>query len=273
MPYPFKRILCPIDFDDSSMSALDLAAAIAKPSQGIISVLHVVPMIMPPTGMPVYVDLYKGQEALARTKLAEIAKERLAGIKCELLARTGTPAEAILTAAKDSDADLIVMATHGRRGFSRFFLGSVAEMILREAGCPVLTVRTGHQDKHQVATWMTRNPVTASPDEKLDSIQKKMSQGNFRCVPIVKDGVPIGILTDRDIRQRIGLLDKTEAQKAIAEPLITVTPTTTVSEAARLLREHKIGALPVVEDGKLTGVITTSDVLAALTAEAGSVET
>ena len=72
-------------------------------------------------------------------------------------------------------------------------------------------------------------------------------------------------MTDRDIRQHTGYLDQTEAFKAMSEPLITVTPTTDIREAARLLRERKIGALPVVEDGKLVGVITTDDVLEALT--------
>ncbi len=272
MPYPFQRILCPIDFDESSMRALDMAAAIARQSDGTVFVLHVVPMIMPPTGMPVYVDMYTGQEEFARTKLDEIAHKRLVGIKYELLTRTGEPAGTILIASKNTEADLLVMATHGRRGFSRFFLGSVAEMVLREAVCPVLTVRCAPEDKHLVGTWMTRNPITARPDEMLDSIQQKMTQGNFRCVPIVKDGAPIGIVTDRDIRQRAGQLDRTEALKAVGETLITVTPSTTLKEAARLLRERKIGALPVVEDGKLTGVITTSDLLAAFTTEDSSAE-
>ena len=51
----------------------------------------------------------------------------------------------------------------------------------------------------------------------------------------------------------------------MSEALITVTPATDIREAARLLRERKIGALPVIEDGKLAGVITTCDVLEALT--------
>ena len=72
-------------------------------------------------------------------------------------------------------------------------------------------------------------------------------------------------MTDRDIRQHTGSLDQTEAGKAMSEALITVTPSTDIREAARLLRERKIGGLPVLEDGKLVGVITTDDVLEALT--------
>jgi len=55
--------------------------------------------------------------------------------------RIGSPAEEILRLAGEAHADLIVLGTHGRRGLSHFLLGSVAERVLRQAPCPVLTVR------------------------------------------------------------------------------------------------------------------------------------
>lgn len=121
MAYPFRRILCPVDFDDNSMQALDTAADFARENGGTVFVLHVVPMILAPTGMPIYVDLYKGQEETARAKLLEIAQKQLAGLKYELLTHTGEPAGTILSAEKKTSADVVVMATHGRRGFKRFF--------------------------------------------------------------------------------------------------------------------------------------------------------
>lgn len=265
MAAQFHRILCPIDFDDNSMEALNTAANLARESNGTLFVLHVVPMIIAPTGMPVYVDLYKGQEEAARARLLEIAQKRLAGIKHELLIHTGEPAGTILNAEKKTQADVVVMATHGRRGFKRFFLGSIAELVLRESTCPVLTVRCTPTQNDLVGTWMTKNPVSATPQEKLASIAAKMHAGHFRSVPIVSDGLTIGIVTDRDIRQHTGYLDQIEASKAMSGALITVTPTTDIREAARILRERKIGCLPVLEDGQLAGVITTSDVLQALT--------
>ncbi len=264
MAHPFRTILCPVDFDDNSMQALDVAADLARENNSTVFVLHVVPMIIPPTGMPVYVDLNKGQKEVARATLTEIAHKRLAGLNYELLTYTGLPASEILNTEKKIGADLIVMATHGRRGFSHFFLGSVAELVLRDAICPVMTVRCTPARTTLVGTWMTKNPVTATPDEKLSSVESKMHEGGFRCVPILNDGAPVGIVTDRDIRRRTGFLDQTEASKAMSETLITVTPSTDIREAARLLRERKIGGLPVVEDGKLAGVITVTDVLEAL---------
>jgi nucleotide-binding universal stress UspA family protein len=265
----FRRILCPVDFDDNSMEALDTAANLARENNGTVFVLHVVPMIIAPTGMPVYVDLYKGQEEAARAKLVEIAHKRLAGLKYELLVHSGEPAGSILNAEKKIDADVVVMATHGRRGFKRFFLGSIAELVLRESICPVLTVRCTPAQNDLVGTWMTKNPVTATPHEMLATIAAKMHAGGFRSVPIVNDGAAVGIVTDRDIRQHAGYLDQTEAFKAMSEALITVTPSTEIREAARLLRERKIGGLPVLDDGKLAGVITTCDVLEALTQQTG----
>lgn len=265
MAQQFRRILCPVDFDDNSMQALDTAVDLARANNGTVFVLHVVPTIVMPTGKPIYVDLYQGQQEAARTKLLEIAHERLAGLTYEILVQTDEPASGILKAEKKTGADMVVMATHGRRGFRRFFLGSVAELVLRESTCPVLTVRCTPTQNDMVGTWMTKNPVTATPHEKLASIAAKMHVGGFRCVPILSDGAPVGIVTDRDIRQHAGFLDQTEALKAMSKALISVTPSADIREAARLLRERKIGGLPVLEDGKLAGVITTGDVLEALT--------
>jgi nucleotide-binding universal stress UspA family protein len=268
MAFPFRNILCPVDFDDSSMYALDTAGAVARQNDGTIFVLHVVPMIVPPIGMPVYVHLYEGQRQTASAKLEEIARKRLTGVKYELVTEMGDPAPVILRTAHRASADLIVMASHGRRGFSRLFLGSVAELILRESKCPVLTVRYSPPQKHLVSAWMTRHPVTAAPDDKLSALHGKMMQGRFHSIPVVKDGVPVGIVTDHDIHAFNGALDTTVAASTMNQGLITVSPSTTLREAARLLCERKIGILPVVEEGKLAGVITTTDILNAFLAEA-----
>jgi acetoin utilization protein AcuB len=179
----------------------------------------------------------------------------------------GDPAGTILKAERRLAADVVIMATHGRRGFKRVFLGSVAEMVLRESICPVLTVRQGAPEGNLVARWMTASPMTATPEEKLSAVATRMDHGGFRGMPVLKDGKVIGMITDRDLRRHTGYLDQTEVSKAMSERVLTVTPETTIYDAARLLREHKIGALPVVEDGRLVGMISTTDVLEALSSE------
>jgi len=261
----YQRILCPIDFDENSLAALAAAADLARSSDGTVFVLHIVPMIVQPTAMPVYVDIYKSQEETAWARLKEIARKDLAGVKYELLVHMGEPAGSIIRIEKKVKPDLLVMATHGRRGFSRFFLGSVAEVVLRESTCPVLTIRAHAADKKTVGAWMTHNPVVATIEDKLSTVEAKMREGDFRAVPVVTDGTVVGIITDRDLRRLSGMLDATRVKDAMTETVITVNATTTINEAARLLRQRKIGGLPVVEDGKLAGMITVTDVLEALT--------
>jgi universal stress protein A len=263
MAFPFRRILSPIDFDENSLAAVDVAVQIASETKGTIFLLHVVPMIIPPTGMPLYVDVYKDQEKVAKEKLAEVASKRLKSVKHELLTGLADPGGAILRTARKVAADVIVMATHGRRGLSRVLLGSVAERVLREAPCPVLTVRAPCEGENVVARWMSKSPVTASPEEKMSAVEAKMRKGDFRCVPIMDKGKVVGMITDRDLRSHAGYLDNTEVRIAMSEAVLTVAPDTPIGEAAQLLLEQKIGGLPVVEDSRLVGVITTSDILKA----------
>jgi universal stress protein A len=141
MAFPFKRILAPVDFDDSSLKALEFAAKLAKQSDGTVFILHIVPVDMDVSGMPQYVDLIKRQESLDRDKLTAIAKQHLPEVKWEILDKMGQPAEVIDEVATELPADVIVMVTHGRRGLARLVEGSIAEKVLRYAPCPVLALR------------------------------------------------------------------------------------------------------------------------------------
>jgi len=268
MAFQYRRILNPIDFDETSIRAVETAADLARQGDGTVLLFHVVPMILPPAGSPVYVDVYKGQEETARQKLEEISHRYLRGIKYEISTHMGDPAASILRAATSLAADLIVMATHGRSGFTRVFLGSVAEVVLREAPCPVLTVRESRsRNQGLVSHWMTANPITAVLSEKLSAVEARMRAGNFRSMPVVEDGRVVGTITDRDLRTHTGFHEHTEVKVAMSEPVLTVSPETPVREAARLLRERKIGALPVVDNGVLVGIISTSDLLEAFIEE------
>jgi universal stress protein A len=262
MAIPYRRILTPVDFDETAEAALDAAARIAAENQGTVFVLHVVPMVMAPTGMPNYVDIYKDQEKIAGQKLSAMA-QRHPKINCEMLTRIGDPAHEILAAERRLAADLIVLATHGRKGVRRMLLGSVAEAVLRSASCPVLTVRRGGTDTHAVGHWMTPNPEVAAPDEKLATVRAKMLSGEFRSVPVLSAGKLVGIVTDRDLRRHEGHLEHTEVKVAMAEEVATVTPSTPIPDAAKIMMERKIGALPVMDGQRLAGIISTTDLLRA----------
>jgi len=143
MPKLFKKILCPVDFDDNSIAALDYACDLALESDATLYVMNVVFLPLATPGFPLEPRPVVSEEPSKRA-LENLAHERLQGkVRYELLTRIGNPAELINQTAEELDVDVIVMATHGRTGVGRFFLGSVAEHLVRGAKRPVLTIRPG----------------------------------------------------------------------------------------------------------------------------------
>jgi|SRR5208282_2374448 len=134
----FKRILCPVDFDQNSLEALRLAVELAQERTATLQLLHVVPL---PPGPEVALPFVR-IEASARAKLERLARRKVnRKVPCEVAIMLGDPGVEVVQAAKRLRSDLIVMATHGRKGLRRLVLGSVAEHVVREAPCPVLTVK------------------------------------------------------------------------------------------------------------------------------------
>jgi acetoin utilization protein AcuB len=123
-----------------------------------------------------------------------------------------------------------------------------------------------------VQNRMTNNPETISPDEFLTSGLGKMQKGGFRRLPVVKDDKLIGIITDRDLREHAGLLERTKVSSAMTKDLMTVTPRATVEQATKLMLSHKISGLPVTDAGNLVGIITSSDILQAFLEMLGASE-
>jgi len=263
MPSVFKRILCPVDLDGSAPSALSLAADVAKENGAEVHVLHVVPLVVVAEDVPILVHLHKEQEETASAHLAELMRKHLADVRAIAETAVGEPAPTIVSAAKKLPADLIIMSTHGRRGFSRFFLGSIAEVVMREVTCPVMITKTYPVDRFLVAHWMTPRPITITPGERLPQAVELIQQHRFRSLPVVDDGKLVGIVTDRDIRTNLNHLEALEVGKVMTTKVIAVTPHTSVWDAARLLSERKIGAMPVVDEGILVGIVSTSDLLKA----------
>jgi nucleotide-binding universal stress UspA family protein/predicted transcriptional regulator len=267
MPLQYKRVLCPIEFDDSNfLDALHIAAEAVRGTDGTLFVLTAFPEVVhEPAGTKLFAEVNQAQKDYARSRMSEVERKELAGIKHELLVVLGDPADAIVKAAREVEADLIVMATHGRRGLLYLFLGSVVESVLRHAPCPVLAVRMEPTQRDPVVVdWMTHSPVTAAPEEPLSSIKEKFDAGQFRSIPIVSNRKLVGIVTDRDLRLLAGKLADTQARDVMATAPPSVTPDTSLHKAARLLKDHKLDSLPVLEKDNLVGIITTTDVLGAL---------
>ena len=141
MPFPYRWVLCPMDFDENSLAAFNQAVEIARHFGGTLILLHVGPLVLSPGEVPPPAALYEEQENATRAKLAEIAKQKRAGLKYEFHVYVGDVITSILDAQSKHQPDLLVMATHGRKGLARMFLGSVAEAVVRKATCSVLTIR------------------------------------------------------------------------------------------------------------------------------------
>ena len=136
------------DFSRASTAALKRAVAMAKADRAQLIVAHVMTppsLVLPGDGYispRLYEDLEASARAQAQKRLnAIVAAARKAGARATGLLLEGVPHERVVRAAGARKADLLVIGTHGRTGFAKFFLGSVATRLVASAACPVLTVR------------------------------------------------------------------------------------------------------------------------------------
>jgi nucleotide-binding universal stress UspA family protein len=142
-PVTLERILVPVDFSDCSLDALEYAAVVAQQAKASLMLLHVLEPVS--YGLDFTLGHSRTREHVRETwtkRLEELASSHQhpqVSVASQL--RGGLPADSILDSARTLPCDLIVMGTHGRRGISHAFSGSVAEAVLRKALCPVLTVR------------------------------------------------------------------------------------------------------------------------------------
>ena len=141
---PFARILCAVDFSPQSRVALTYALSLATEANGELSVVHVVEVVpqFQELMAPALPDIDAWMND-ARRRLHEVVPEA-ARSQCTVseVVTSGKPYREILLAATDRHSDLIVMGVHGRGVADRFFFGSTTSHVVREAHCPVLTLRS-----------------------------------------------------------------------------------------------------------------------------------
>jgi acetoin utilization protein AcuB len=128
-----------------------------------------------------------------------------------------------------------------------------------------------------VSDWMTRKVLTVAPDDYLSDALAIMKEKSIKHLPVAKSGVLKGIISDRDIKEyspsKASSLDIYELHyllantkiKDLARPkVITTTPDASVEEAAMIMLDNNIGCLPVIEGGKIAGIISDKDIFHAL---------
>lgn len=121
---------------------------------------------------------------------------------------------------------------------------------------------------------MMGSPVTLKPEDTLDLANDVISLGRIRHIPVLADGRLVGLLSERDLigaaaNQIFGLKQKSKSallktvliKDIMKKKVVTVTPDTPIKDAAHLMATKKIGCVPVVTDGALVGLLTTTDIL------------
>ncbi len=121
---------------------------------------------------------------------------------------------------------------------------------------------------------MTPDPVTISPNHSIGAALARMRRGGFRRLPVMEDDKLVGIITDRDLRLAMNspfvmregwydsyLMEHIEVRSCMTPDPVTVEADSDLLEAVRLMRKHKYGGVPVLEAGRLVGILTETDLL------------
>jgi CBS domain-containing membrane protein len=121
---------------------------------------------------------------------------------------------------------------------------------------------------------MIGSPVTLKPEDSLDLANDVISLGRIRHIPVVQDGRLVGMITERDLigaaaskifglkqASKSALLKTVMIKDVMKKRVITVAPDTPIKDAVHLMADKKIGCVPVVSDGVVVGLVTTTDVL------------
>lgn len=146
-----NKILCPVDFSDPSREAVQHAADLAKHFSARLFLFHAISetdyspsqsYTLTPALIDQMIQITEHMKENAGNALNELIEDIIPpGISAEHHVDVGDPAKSIVLAAKEGGVDLIVMSTHGRSGIRGLFFGSVAEKVVRNAECPVLTMK------------------------------------------------------------------------------------------------------------------------------------
>ena len=127
-----------------------------------------------------------------------------------------------------------------------------------------------------VRDWMTADPQTVTAATPVMEAMQRLRDGGYRRLPVVRDGKLVGIVTDRDLKEATPskatslsvyelnyLLSKLTIKDVMTAPVMTIGPDGAIEEAALVMETHRVSGLPVVDHGKLVGILTITDLLRA----------
>lgn len=275
-----EHILVATDYSPSADHALVWAAMLSRQLETRILVLHILPAQRPQSDPS---NLWgSGEDTVKKEteRLAEHVAGQLAGAdaRYETEVAWGDPASTIVAVARNRRSDAIVIGAQGIAPASEGGLGSVAEAVLREAPCTVLTVRAPGEIRSNLpqarataastgsaptieSLILGQTPVTIGQDETLAQAHELMTRHGIHQLPVVEGGALIGIVAERDLHAHVGYLERTKVDAAMTRAPVTLAPSDSAQHAARVLMEQNINSLPVVRAGRLLGIVSRTDLL------------
>ncbi len=219
----FQLILCPVDFSDFSVSAYEYALTLAEYYKAHLVTLHAIELSKYPYADYVgatgdFADLSRALCAGGKVRLREFVKKHSRdGAESQLVVDQGNASDLILSFARKHNVELIVMGTHGRRGFDRLVLGSTTNRVMRKACCPVLVVSnpahnvmtTGPEGKHRLSRIVYCTDFSIHSERALQyAISVAAEYGAQLTMLHVVEGTPDPTTAEAIIAARTEQLDK-----------------------------------------------------------------
>jgi nucleotide-binding universal stress UspA family protein len=218
-----KSILCPIDFSDFSAAAYAYALSLAEYYKARIVALHVVELWKYPFADYAaheadYAKFSRAMNEGGEVQLRRFVKEHPAdGLQTQLVIHQGNPSSCILSVAQEENIEVIVMGTHGRRGFDRLVLGSTTDRVMRKAACPVLVVSntshlalvTGPEGDHRLSRILYCTDFSNNSERALRYAISLAAEYSAELTLLnVVENAPDPVRAEATIAERLQELDK-----------------------------------------------------------------
>lgn len=258
----FTSILCPIDFSETSIRALDFAIALAGRERGQVTLLHVAHPLLVEAAAATYDATFVTDDIerdLRNAAAAAVKHARGGAPQPDIVVSVGDPASEILKCASDRRADCIVMGTQGLSGYKRIFFGSVTEHVLRRSLVPVLAVPPGEPvaGTDGLVTRIARvmAPVDFS-ERSIDDVRVALELAKGLSVPLLVAHVVSSIRgaarwrETLAVHERILMASARATMDALVAPLGTglqvetlVTTGSPADEIGAIAAEHHVGLI------------------------------
>jgi CBS domain-containing protein/nucleotide-binding universal stress UspA family protein len=271
----FQSILAPTDQSPQASRAVAAATRLAIDCHAELTVLIAVQAAVPPAEANNIWGSGEDTEEKLRKELAAVVRQQSGSDELHVDFRVlwEEPARSILSTANSIHCDLIVIGARGAGGAKN--VGHVATAVAAGASCPVMIISEGSapdgvleepQGSAVTVRQLMRAPAIAiSSTDTLARAQSLMREAGVHQLPVVDADALVAIVSRRDIEPHASYLERTKVDAVMTHGPVTVTSTDPATRAANLLVEQNVNSLPVVDDGRLVGIISKTDLLRYMT--------